>query len=101
MFRGPPWHRLRQEDFSEVDLKGSAELLGLIKSMMRTKPEKRVDMHAVCDHAVVVRTRKAMNTKMAKAVAEGGSPLTASALSGEPESFLEAVLGRRGVHEWI
>jgi mitosis inhibitor protein kinase SWE1 len=93
--RGESWHRLRREDFSEVDLVDAPELLDLIGRMMRTDPEARVTVKEVCDHPIVARTRSAMDRKFAEVVAQGTSAFSASPLSGVPESFLEEILGRR------
>lgn len=91
--QGEGWHRLRQEDFSQVDLSGlSAELIGLIKSMMRMDPGKRVDVEMVYDHPVVARARTAMARGHAEALARGESTFVASPLAGAREGFLEEIL---------
>jgi mitosis inhibitor protein kinase SWE1 len=92
--RGEPWHRLRQEDFGQVDLDSSPELLQLIKSMMRTDPVLRLDAHSICAHPIVARARMAMERCYAEAKANGTSVFAASPLASVTESFLEEILGR-------
>ncbi|KIJ19055.1 hypothetical protein PAXINDRAFT_8404 [Paxillus involutus ATCC 200175] len=95
--QGDGWHRLRQEDLSQVDLDGSPELFDLIKSMMRTDPVKRVNIHAVYGHPVVQRARSAMERTKAEASATGSSLFAASPLAGVSDTFLEEILDRRTV----
>lgn len=92
--RGDGWHRLRQEDFSQMDLDGSPELFALIKSMMRTDPARRLDVQAICDHAVVSRARAAMERTYDEAKRDGTSVFAASPLAGVSNTFLEEILGR-------
>jgi mitosis inhibitor protein kinase SWE1 len=91
--RGDAWHQLRQEDFSQIDLDGSPELLALIKNMMRTNPAQRVDMRAICAHPVISRARSEMARTFAQAKASGSSLFAASPLAGVPDNFLETILG--------
>ncbi|KAH0827406.1 hypothetical protein J3R83DRAFT_4062 [Lanmaoa asiatica] len=93
--QGDGWHRLRQEDFSQVDLDGSPELFDLIKSMMRTDPAKRVDIQTVHSHPVVRRVRSAMEGMYTEAKATGSSVFAASPLASVPDTFLNEILGRR------
>ncbi|KAF9232741.1 hypothetical protein BU15DRAFT_90586 [Melanogaster broomeanus] len=93
--QGDGWHRLRQEDFSQVDLDGSPELFDLIKSMMRTDPAQRVDIQAVYAHPITQRARLAMERTEAEANATGSSLFAASPLASVPDTFLEEILGRR------
>lgn len=92
--QGDGWHRLRQEDFSQMDLDGSPELFALIRSMMRTDPARRVDVQAVCAHAVVSRARAAMERTYEEAKRNGTSLFAASPLAGVSDTFLEEILGR-------
>ncbi|KAF7983292.1 hypothetical protein HWV62_22953 [Athelia sp. TMB] len=92
--QGPAWHQLRQEDFSQVELGGSPELLALIRSMMRTDPARRVDVQGVAGHPVVARARAAMERALAEAEARGAPLFGASPLAGVPASFLAEILGR-------
>ncbi|PPQ66309.1 hypothetical protein CVT24_007306 [Panaeolus cyanescens] len=56
--QGEGWHRLRNEDFSQVDLsENSEELVDLIRGMMRTDPKDRMTMNEVYSHPVVSRAR--------------------------------------------
>ncbi|KAG9316277.1 hypothetical protein JVU11DRAFT_2307 [Chiua virens] len=93
--QGAGWHRLRQEDFSQVDLDGSPELFALIKSMMRTDPSERVDIQTVHSHPVVCRVRLALERMRAEARGTGSSLFTASPLASVPDTFLKEILGRR------
>ncbi|KIJ67624.1 hypothetical protein HYDPIDRAFT_174044 [Hydnomerulius pinastri MD-312] len=95
--QGDGWHRLRQEDFGQVDLDGSPELFDLIKSMMRTDPARRVDIQAVYTHPVIARARSAMERAYGEARATRSSLFVASPLAGVSETFLEEILGRRAV----
>ncbi|KAG8213596.1 hypothetical protein J3R82DRAFT_10265 [Butyriboletus roseoflavus] len=93
--QGDGWHRLRQEDFSQVDLVGSPELFELIKSMMRTDPAERADIQMVHSHPVVRRVRLAMERMYAEAKATGTSLFAASPLASVPGTLLDEILGRR------
>ncbi|KAH7913486.1 hypothetical protein BJ138DRAFT_625398 [Hygrophoropsis aurantiaca] len=95
LFRGDGWHRLRQEDFSQVDLDGSPELFELIKGMMRMDPARRLDIDAICRHPVVSRARAAMERMHAEAKALGTPLFGASPLASVQDTFLEQILGRR------
>lgn len=91
--QGDGWHRLRQEDFSQIDLSSlSAELIELIRSMMRMDPGKRVDVEMVYDHPVVARARTAMERAHAEALARGKSTFAASPLARVEEGFLHEIL---------
>jgi len=78
-----------------VDLDESPELLLLIRSMMRTNPTQRVDIHDINSHPVVLRTRVAMERMYAKAKSSGSSVFAASPLAGVPDGFLVEILGSR------
>ncbi|KAF9222710.1 hypothetical protein BS17DRAFT_708453 [Gyrodon lividus] len=93
--QGDSWHRLRQEDFSQVDLDGSPELFDLIKSMMRTDPAKRVDIQGVWGHPVVQRACSVMKRTEAVANATGSSLFAASPLAGVSDTFLAEILDHR------
>ncbi|KAF8555319.1 hypothetical protein OG21DRAFT_1521869 [Imleria badia] len=93
--QGDGWHRLRQEDFSQVDLDSSPELFDLIKSMMRTDPSERVDIQTVHSHRVIRRVRSAMERIHSAAKATGSSLFAASPLASVPDDFLGEILGRR------
>ncbi|KAF8894006.1 hypothetical protein BD779DRAFT_1435579 [Infundibulicybe gibba] len=95
--QGEAWHRLRQEDFSQVDLDDRPELLDLIRQMMRTDPRLRINIDRVWDHPVVSRARAIMERVYLTAQENGTSVFAASPLAGVPSGFLEEVLGRRFV----
>ena len=93
--RGEPWHRLRQDDLSQVDfpVDTSTELRGLLVALLRSNPAARIDSGGVCEHPVVVRTRAAMERLVEEAQRAGEPPFTASPLAGVPAGFLAGVLG--------
>lgn len=93
--RGKAWHRLRQEDFSQVDLEDGPELLEMIKQMMRTEPSLRTSVHAVCNHPIVSRARATMERIYVAAKRKGTSLFVASPLGSVQQGFLEEILGRR------
>ncbi|KXN85340.1 Mitosis inhibitor protein kinase wee1 [Leucoagaricus sp. SymC.cos] len=93
--QGEAWHRLRREDFSQVDLEEeSGELLGLIKQMMRVDPASRINARGICDHPVVARARGAMERMMGDARRDGKPEFVGSPLASVPPGFLEEILGR-------
>ncbi|KAG8964483.1 hypothetical protein FRC03_001734 [Tulasnella sp. 419] len=88
---GDAWHRLRNEDFSEVTLAGlSPTIVTLVTTMMATDPLRRPTIEAVLSHPSVTRTLAIMkhNRDAAKDKA-----FRASAFVSEPPTFLETVLG--------
>lgn len=93
--RGEPWHRLRQEDFTQVELEGSPELFALIKEMMRMDPAKRVTAHEIWLHPIVTRAREAMERMLDDARENGTNPFVASPLAGVSSTFLEEILARK------
>ncbi|KAF9451968.1 hypothetical protein P691DRAFT_806069 [Macrolepiota fuliginosa MF-IS2] len=103
--QGDAWHRLRREDFSQVDLQeGSEELAGLIKHMMRTSPASRISAHEIYEHPVVARARAVMDRIASEARRDGKSEFAGSPLASVPSGFLEEILGRgrtgTGGGEW-
>jgi mitosis inhibitor protein kinase SWE1 len=92
-FRGPPWHKLRQENFDAYFDGLSGALAQLIRDLMRTDPTKRLTIDQVCSNAIVGRARGWMNAKRAKAGKEGRTAILGSALAQEKEGFLKDVLG--------
>lgn len=92
--RGEAWHRIRREDFSQIDFdEVSPELVELLKSMLRSDPSLRVDAGIICSHPVVVRARSSMEALRA----ELGPVFHASALAGAPEGWLNEVLGHHDI----
>ncbi|KAJ4483261.1 hypothetical protein J3R30DRAFT_3284361 [Lentinula aciculospora] len=90
--QGEAWHRLRQEDFSQVDLQDSPELLQLVQQMMRTDPSLRVGIQRVYNHPIVVRARVKMEQAYNTAKRAGTSLFVASPLASVSEDFLPAIL---------
>lgn len=91
--QGESWHRLRQEDFSEVDCQGSPQLQALILSMMRTDPAERSGIDSVCQGRVVCRARDAMERGHVEAMRKGLPVFEASPLAVPEEGFLTHILG--------
>ena len=87
--RGEAWHNLRQDNFEQVELDDCPELLELIKSMMRSNPTNRLDVHQIRSHLVVSRARDAMES-----AGRAGRPAFRSPLASVPDSFLGSILGR-------
>jgi mitosis inhibitor protein kinase SWE1 len=97
-YRGEPWHRLRQEDFSQVvDLDDSPELFELIREMMRADPERRLTAAEVNTHPVVARAHAMMEQMIASAREAGASVFEASPLGQVPPHFLDDILGRNAM----
>lgn len=95
-FRGTPWHKLRNENFEDVqeELEStSAALLELIRGLMRTDPGARLNMEDVFNSAVVGRAREWMETRRVEALREGRSVMLASPLAKEEGGFIQTVLG--------
>ncbi|KAI0344770.1 hypothetical protein BDW22DRAFT_1427444 [Trametopsis cervina] len=93
--QGDAWHRIRHEDFTQVDMSVlSTELVELIKSMLRTDPSLRVDAGTAYIHPVIMRARVSM--ELARETL--GATFQASALAGAPPGWLESILGRSD--EW-
>ncbi|CCM00272.1 uncharacterized protein FIBRA_02302 [Fibroporia radiculosa] len=93
--QGESWHRLRREDFSQVDsglASLSADLRQLLRSMMRTEPAQRAHIGLVATNPVVLRARAAMEGVRA---AEG-DVFAASPLGAGGKEFLEDILHRGG-----
>ena len=89
--RGEAWHRLRHDDFAQVDFVGvSHELVELIKHMMRSDPALRVEAGLVAAHPVVTRARALMETLRE----ERGAVFGASPLASVGEGWLEEILNR-------
>ncbi|EPQ57327.1 kinase-like protein [Gloeophyllum trabeum ATCC 11539] len=93
--QGESWHKLRQEDFRQVDMEDSPELFSLIKAMMRTDPVLRLTIGEVWAYPIVMRARRAMERMDAEARRTGRDLFSASPLAPVPEGFLEEILQRR------
>ena len=92
--RGDEWHRLRHDHFEQVDFAGcSSELVALLKRMMLNDAAKRIDANEVYLNSVITQARVSMEI----ARKEHGPVLKASALTREPEGWLEEVLARANV----
>lgn len=93
--RGEAWHRIRHEDFAQVDLTDlSTELVELLKSTLRSDPALRADAGLVNAHPVITRARLSMDEKRR----EVGAVFEASALAGAPPGWLDFVIGHS--NEW-
>ncbi|KAG8700406.1 hypothetical protein FRC09_005973 [Ceratobasidium sp. 395] len=95
---GEPWHKLRNDDFSDVDLEGfSRELISLISSMMRRDAGHRPSMALVCTHECIVRAEAIMMRAIESvrvSATEATDVFRASPFGSEGPAFLEEVLGR-------
>lgn len=88
--RGEAWHRLRREDFSQVELDASPDLWDLLKNMMRAAPALRIGIALVDTNPIVVRARRAMERMRA----QYGPVFGASPLGAVPDGFLDEILAR-------
>lgn len=93
--QGEPWHRLRHEDLSQVELEGfSDELVDLLLCCMREDPATRWTAADVTSHSVIARVRRATSAHERVLAACGGPAFDASPLAASPPGFLEEILGR-------
>lgn len=93
VFRGEAWHRLRNEDFSQVDLEHHSQaLVDLIRQMMRNDPRLRFTSAEVYFYPPVSRARDQMDRMRSKLHAQGKSLWGASPLASVPEGFLREIL---------
>lgn len=96
--RGPPWHKLRKENFEDVELDGTSGVLSqLIKDLMRSDPGGRPTVEKVCAGPVVTRARAWMAAKRKEAARDGRSLMLGSPLAKEEEGFVWRVLGVDGM----
>ena len=91
---GDPWHRLRNDDFSEVNLEGfTYTLVSFIARMMKRDPALRPTVQDIQESSMIVKTRAAMKRNLDEVLAKGGKPFRASAFATELPSFMDEVLG--------
>ncbi|KAK7692978.1 hypothetical protein QCA50_004619 [Cerrena zonata] len=87
--QGESWHRLRHDDFAQVDFMGvSDELTELIKHMMQSDPALRIEAGLVVAHPIIVKARAHMEALRA----ERGPVFGASPLSSVGEGWLEEIM---------
>ncbi|KAJ1304308.1 hypothetical protein OPQ81_005468 [Rhizoctonia solani] len=95
---GEPWHKLRNDDLSDVELDGfSPELIDFIATMMRRDASRRPTMEDACAHGCIARTHARMVRAIENAKKPGAAPtdvFRASPFGSEGPAFLEEVLGR-------
>ncbi|CAE6421274.1 unnamed protein product [Rhizoctonia solani] len=95
---GEPWHKLRNDDLSDVELDGfSPELVDFIATMMRRDLSRRPTMEEACAHGCITRTHAQMMRAIENAKKPGAGPtdvFRASPFGSEGPAFLEEVLGR-------
>ncbi|KAG8701323.1 hypothetical protein FRC08_004141 [Ceratobasidium sp. 394] len=93
-----PWHKLRNDDFSDVDLDGfSPELVSLVSSMMWREAGQRPSMALVYAHGSIVGAEALMTRAIENARAsatEATDVFRASPFGSDGPAFLEEVLGR-------
>ncbi|KAF8757182.1 Protein tyrosine kinase [Rhizoctonia solani] len=94
---GEPWHKLRNDDLSDVELDGfSPEIVDFIATMMRRDASRRPTMKDACDHGCITRTHTLMMRAIENAKKPGAGPtdvFRASPFGSEGPAFLEEVLG--------
>lgn len=62
---GPAWHKLRSNDFSDVDLSYlSYELTILLQSMLEKSPDQRAAIDDIISHPILARLGEALETSM-------------------------------------
>ena len=97
--RGDSWHRLREQDFSQVEgfTECSTALQTLIASMMSKDPASRPSADDIYSHVVITRARSRMDALLEELRACGESSpevlFKASPLAAVDESFLSDILG--------
>jgi len=92
-YRGEAWHRLRNEDFSQVDLDHHSQaLVDLIQQMMRTDPTRRLTSAEVESYPPVCRARARMDVLHRELSAQEKNIWGASPLASAPSGFLEEIL---------
>src|ERR1700694_2282681 len=90
LYRGDPWHRLRNQDFSDVDLEGlTPTLVDLIVLLMSPEPTQRPLIDQVCAHDVVIKTRSLMLRNI-EAVRRASIALITSSEASEMDAAREA-----------
>lgn len=87
---GVAWHKLRSNDFSDVDLSRlSHELVILITALLETSPDIRIPIDQVMKHAVITRFSNLLNIslELEESASEKELPILGAILP-EVESFL-------------
>ncbi|KAI0073368.1 hypothetical protein K474DRAFT_1710756 [Panus rudis PR-1116 ss-1] len=76
--QGESWHRLRHEDFAQVDFTDvSQDLIEVIRNMMRSDPSLRLEAGLVTAHPIVMRARAHMEElRSLRGPVFGASPLS-------------------------
>lgn len=88
--QGESWHRLRHDDFAQVDfISLSPKLINLLKGMLRSEPSLRFNASQVARHSVVRNAREHMDQMRITS----GATFAASPLAGVSEGWLEDILG--------
>ncbi|GBE81461.1 predicted protein [Sparassis crispa] len=89
--QGDAWHRLRHEDFVQVEAELGAlsvTLQAVLKGMLRMEPARRVGSDMLARHPVVRRARSAMDGLRARQ----GDVFEASALGPVQDGFLSSII---------
>ncbi|KAH8108041.1 hypothetical protein BXZ70DRAFT_32242 [Cristinia sonorae] len=87
--QGESWHRLRHDDFAQVDFSSlSYQLVDLLKGMLQSEPSLRFNATQVSRHPVVRNAREHMDQMRIIS----GATFAASPLSSVPEGWLEDIL---------
>lgn len=98
---GPAWHKLRSNDFSDVDLSRLSEpLVDLLRGMLDKSPDLRLTINDVAQHPIVAR----LGDMLQESLRAGPTPITGTgeksaqvatikgAILAEEESFLYEVV---------
>lgn len=84
---GPSWHKLRQNDFSDVDLSRlSPELTTLLYGMLDHSPDRRLPIYQVDRHPVVAFLKRMLLASLD--VAPDVAPPVLGAIMPEADSFM-------------
>ena len=87
--QGDAWHRLRQDDFVQVDFTAlSTQLVTLLEGMLCSQPARRLTADQVTSHPVIRCAREHMDYMRTTSGVLAGSPLV-----GASEDWLERILG--------
>jgi len=94
---GEPWHSLRRNDFSAIEMPEESRcLFRLVQHMMDSDPGSRPSVEWLVEFGPVRRAREWMGGQRARAIEEGWSVaemFASSPLAGEEEGVLALFLG--------
>lgn len=89
---GPSWHKLRSNDFSDVDLSRlSPPLVSLIAIMLEKSPDHRISIFDVQSHSVVSSIHAMLLDSLRLAEEGSSTPAMKGATAEEGPTFMEQV----------